>query len=374
MANNTSQKYATVERQSEEYLYRQIYEILLKEINAGFYSAEGKLPSEMMLKTRFGVERNTVRKALQILAMDRRIVKVPGYGAKIATDPSLVRKANSERHSLVALITQEDYLRGGDGEYFHFKLIHSLMEQFASIGFQLVFKTVGAECGVEWVMQELNPTALIFNSYNAAAFYQEAISFGIPCISVNHYTPLMTSVVSNNYDGAFQAAEALVVAGHTKIAYITGKRNYQTTIERLSGIQGLYQSRQLVLQDKYIFTGDWLFASGVSAADRICDMKKADRPTAIFAFNDDMAYGCLSRLTQRGLTVPGDISLIGFDKSDKYKDMFAPITTVDVNLDAMVQYACWYLSGRIAKTAPETCAKIMIDATLVDNGTILIHN
>jgi DNA-binding LacI/PurR family transcriptional regulator len=50
--------------------------------------------------------------------------------------------------------------------------------------------------------------------------------------------------------------------------------------------------------------------------------------------------------------------------------MFPPITTVDVNLNAIMDYACWYLESRLSGHAPQVCAKIQIDTTIRDNGTI----
>jgi LacI family transcriptional regulator len=189
-------------------------------------------------------------------------------------------------------------------------------------------------------------------------------------VSINHYTPLFTSIVSNNFDGAYQVAKRLVEAGHKKIAYIMGKSSHQTNMERLSGIQTLYDAMDIPLRPKYLIPSAWTFKSGVAAAEKILAMKSAERPTAVFAFNDDLAYGCYSVFQRQGIAVPGGISIVGFDKSDRYSGMFPPISTVDVNLDAMVDYVSWYLTGRFSGRAPEVCAKIQIDAVFCDNGTI----
>jgi DNA-binding LacI/PurR family transcriptional regulator len=84
-----------------------------------------------------------------------------------------------------------------------------------------------------------------------------------------------------------------------------------------------------------------------------------------------MAYGCYSSIQRAGLRVPEDISIVGFDKSDMYNSIFPMITTVDVNVDAMVEYSCWILSGYLNGTAPGYAVKIQIDTTMCDNGTIL---
>lgn len=70
------------------------------------------------------------------------------------------------------------------------------------------------------------------------------------------------------------------------------------------------------------------------------------------------------------MDVPGEISLVGFDKSGKFGEVFRRITTVDVNIDAMVQYACWYLSACLNGNAPKLPAKIQISTTIVDNHTV----
>jgi DNA-binding LacI/PurR family transcriptional regulator len=270
----------------------------------------------------------------------------------------------------VVLITQEDYLLSGDGESFHYKLIHTIEKRLSDEGYHLLFKSAGRNGAVTETIRSIAPSGIIFDSYNQDGYYQEAVQFGLPCISINHYTPLMTSIVSNNFDSAYQAAKQLIDAGHRRIAFILGKRSHQTTIERLSGVQSLYMTTGLPLQKQYLFDGNWLFSSGVEAGERMLAMNSAERPTAVFAFNDDMAYGCFNAVQRGGLSVPGDISIVGFDKSDRYNAMFPPVSTMDVNLDAIVDYACWYLADSLAGKPPRTRAKIQIDTTFRDNGTI----
>lgn len=364
-----------MDKQTKMPLYRQIYTALRGEIDNGAYRNGDRIPSEKELTGRFQVERNTVRKALQMLVDDGLVVKVPGYGTKVAS-PGEARPGPPARlpaiQSNILLATTENYLQDSDGEYFHVRLIQSFERIFSKAGYNLLFKSVEKGTDFLEVIHQTHPMAIILDSYNQETVYQEAVQSGIPCVSVNHYTPLITSVVSNNFDGAYQAAKLLTDAGHRKIAYITGKRNYQTSIERLSGVQRLYMQIGMPLDPKYIFTGNWQFPSGAEAAEQILAMPASDRPTAVFAFNDDMSFGCLSCFEKHGLSVPGDISLVGFDKSDRFQSIFRPITTVDVNIDAIVEYTYWYLSGRLAGSAPKTNARIDIDAAIVDNGTVRV--
>jgi DNA-binding LacI/PurR family transcriptional regulator len=83
-----------------------------------------------------------------------------------------------------------------------------------------------------------------------------------------------------------------------------------------------------------------------------------------------MAYGCYNGLTRKGLRVPEDISIVGFDNTDRYADLFPPISTVDVNLSAMVDYAAWYFTETLAGKTPNTAARIEIQTTFCDRGTV----
>jgi DNA-binding LacI/PurR family transcriptional regulator len=362
-----------IDRSARTPVFRQIYAILVSEMSGGFYPVNGKLPSEKELCLRFDVERNTVRKALQILVDENRIARVPGIGSRILPLNGTKKNSAAGRPAagkIIILVTQIDYLHSPDGESFHYRLIHGLEKRLSCLGCNLLFKPAGGDGIVAETIRSAAPQGIIFDSFNQDAHYREAADSGLPCVSVNHYTPLFTSIVSNNFDSAYRITERLAEAGHKKIAFITGKSSHQSNTERLNGVRALYTARGIPLESGCLIPSDWTFASGALAAERILAVKAAERPTAVFAFNDDLAYGCYSVLERQGLKIPEDISIVGFDKSDRYKGMFPPITTVDVNLDAIVDYASWYLESRLSGQAPETCAKIQIDTTICDKGTI----
>ena len=84
---NKTDKTDKIDKSSDMPIYRQIYNWLYSEITGGSYNETGRLPCERDLKNIFGVERDTVRKALKMLVDDGLIIKVPGYGTKIANAP-----------------------------------------------------------------------------------------------------------------------------------------------------------------------------------------------------------------------------------------------------------------------------------------------
>lgn len=366
-------------------LYRQIRDTLSREIGEGQYAAGGRLPSEKELSQRFKVERNTVRRALQLLVEEEQIRKMPGYGSVLVKpdkgdpieqgnaaegEPARREDPQTAIRRNILMVTSRDYLQENPVETFHLRLFHLLEQAVSEMGYNLIFKSIEQDSHMAETLRHTDPAGVIFVSSMDCQIYRQVLARSIPCVSVNHATPLMTSVVSNNAGGARAIARQLIEAGHRNILYITGKRDYQTTSERLAGIRSLYDEKGLPFDSQSVEAGDWSYESGFGIAQQLLSLRKAERPTAIFAFNDDMAYGCYVCLTQNGLSVPGQISLAGFDQTDRYTPILPAITTVDVNSRALVEYTCWYLSESIRKTAPAACARIQIDVSLVDHGTI----
>jgi DNA-binding LacI/PurR family transcriptional regulator len=358
----------TLARQDKTPLFRQIYQVLLSELDEGLYDGAALMPSEKELCARFDVERNTLRKALSLLVEEKRIIRRPGLGTEVVRPGAPLGQNPAGPLSL--FITQVDYLNAVGGESFHLRLIHNLDRRLGELGGAMLFKPVEQSGDITELIRSVSARGIIFDSLIEKNYYIQALKTGIPCISVNQYSPLMTSIVSDNFGGAYGAAKRILDAGHKKVAFILGKTSFDSCRERLRGIKQLYAERNLELKGEYLIEGNWLFSSGVAAAEQIVKMPEPGRPTAVFAFNDDMAYGCYTALTRLGFRVPGDISIVGFDNSNRYADMLPPISTVDVNLSTIIEYAAWYLAERFAGRAPKEAIKIETQTAFCDKGTI----
>jgi len=111
--------------------------------------------------------------------------------------------------------------------------------------------------------------------------------------------------------GARAAVEYLISLGHRRIAHVTGNPALGDSAIRRDTYVEVMRHRQLLVPDEYIVIGDYLRASGYRAGIRFAEMK--DRPTAIFCGNDDMAFGVMDAFRRAGLSVPGHVSVVGFD-------------------------------------------------------------
>ncbi|HET7646940.1 MAG TPA: LacI family DNA-binding transcriptional regulator [Gaiellaceae bacterium] len=137
---------------------------------------------------------------------------------------------------------------------------------------------------------------------------------GIPCVSAMHAA------------GAKQATEHLLQLGHRRIGAIAGAEGWYATEERLLGFRAALAGAGLLPDPALIRYSDWRTPAGETAAIEILD--RPDRPTAIFAFNDNVAIGALNAARRLELAVPDDLSIVGFDDTFQSKIVWPQLTTV----------------------------------------------
>jgi LacI family transcriptional regulator len=143
------------------------------------------------------------------------------------------------------------------------------------------------------------------------------------------------SISIDNYTGAYAAARHLVELGHRRIGVIGGPERNHDARERLRGVEAALQDAGLSLPAELLVAGDFSEASGHAAALALL----AEQPTGLFAANDSMAIGALSALQERGITVPRDMSVAGFDDIPIARFMSPPLTTVRVSIPELGERA-----------------------------------
>jgi LacI family transcriptional regulator len=141
------------------------------------------------------------------------------------------------------------------------------------------------------------------------------------------------AVVPDNTVGGARLVRHLLDRGHRRIAYVAGPRNLSTTQDRLDGYLGALASYALEPDPALLVTGDFSREGGHDAASRLLDAGVAF--TAIACANDLVAVGVLACLRDRGLRVPEDVSVVGFDDVPVASDVTPALTTVRVPMVEM---------------------------------------
>ncbi|RUT47160.1 LacI family transcriptional regulator [Paenibacillus anaericanus] len=156
-------------------------------------------------------------------------------------------------------------------------------------------------------------------------------------------------VVMDNVDGAYRATQYLIGLGHRRIAHVTGNINLKITLERLNGYMRALQDAQIPIDPTLIIYPDfsvpqggdthdvWSIETyircGYESGNKLMD--HPDRPTAIFFATDISAFGAMKALEERGLSVPDDVSIFGYDdeRPADFGFQFEPISTVKQPLE-----------------------------------------
>ena len=154
----------------------------------------------------------------------------------------------------------------------------------------------------------------------------------------------------DEHGAAFALTQALIARGHRKIGFITGDARYGASHARRAGFEEAMRAAGLELRPTWIAEGDFTYHSGEEASRRILD--QADRPTAIFASNDDMALGCMATADALNLKIPGDLSVAGFDDSIGARFSRPGLTTIRHPLTQSARAAAEaLLSGEVSDLA-----------------------
>lgn len=133
-------------------------------------------------------------------------------------------------------------------------------------------------------------------------------------------------VASNDREAVRGAVEHLIAAGHRRIGLVAGPHGFRSARERRQGFEEALGDAGIALPRSLVAEGTYRFESGREAGERLLDL--APRPTAIFSSNDEMAAGVMHAARQRGLDIPRDLSIIGFDDTPVAAHVWPPLTTV----------------------------------------------
>ena len=134
------------------------------------------------------------------------------------------------------------------------------------------------------------------------------------------------SIVTRDRHGGLLAGRHLAELGHRRVGFISGPDRFRSSHERRGGFEEGLKEHGVALHADCVAEGAYTFESGMEAATRLMALR--DRPTAIFAGNDEMAAGVLHAARRAGLAVPGDLSVIGFDDFQIAARVWPPLTTI----------------------------------------------
>lgn len=359
------------ESNSRIYLYQKVYDAIKEQIFNGTYKPDDLLPSEHSIGETYQVDRTTVRKALQLLVDDGLVEKKAGKGtivrAGIVEEPTSFSLLN--RDTIAFFLPRSNHNDDRITQPFYATLFYTVETLCRQNGFKLIYSTLNTVEDFQREVMANAYAAYIFVSNVSTAVLDLALEQGVPSIMVNNCCEKMTSILSDNFDGTYQACKYLIEQGHRDIGVVKGLPDYCTTQERLRGCVVALQEHGLGLKKDHILQAEWDYESGYHAVKTLIASGKK-LPSALIAFNDHLAVGAIRAAEEMGIRVPDDISVMGFDNLEQSGYLSPQLSTVDIGASLMGEATVHYLLGQIRQKVTYP-VKILTPVKLVLRGSVM---
>lgn len=203
------------------------------------------------------------------------------------------------------------------------------------------------------VIVERRPMGILFLGSNLAYFKERFSSINIPCVLVTNSGESLgfsklSSVSTDDSEAAFAAIEHLILLGHKRIGILGGQlEKSRAAITRYIGCRKAFEEHGIPFEtDRQYEPALFSISQGYEAMERL--MAKMPDLTAVFAMSDTMALGAIRAIRDRGLRVPEDISVVGFDGIELGNYMSPKLTTIRQDREIIAKRSVEILLGNIA--------------------------
>ncbi len=226
-----------------------------------------------------------------------------------------------------------------------------------------------AEAQVRAVVQRQVDGALFGSYYHRRVTVPQGLS-RTPVVVLNAFTddPRTSSVVPDERQGGWDATDVLVAAGHRRLAFVNNHDDIPASHGRLAGFRARAAEAGLAHDELVVAETAPDTRSAFDAAMAVLD--RADRPTGVFCFNDQVAMGLYNAAAALGLSIPGDVSVVGFDNLALVAEArVPPLTTVSLPHYEMAVWAVRQLYRHMASTSADV-AKVALRGSVVHRESV----
>ncbi len=180
------------------------------------------------------------------------------------------------------------------------------------------------------------------------------------------------TVKTDNFHGGYMATEYLLNLGHSAILIVQGLSYLDSSRERFNGYKRALKDRGIEIDSTFILNGNFTIDSGYSTVKKYLD-KKGLNFTAVFAANDQMAMGAIKALNEKGISVPDEVSIVGFDDSYISPYVIPSLTTIKQRREEMGRVAAELLLDRIAShnKKGKTPRQVIISVELIERESAI---
>ncbi|MGA2977227.1 MAG: GntR family transcriptional regulator [Spirochaetia bacterium] len=350
--------------------YKQIKDYILGLAAQRNWTVGQKLPTELDLVRQFGISRNTVRQAFADLEHDGWITRRPGLGTFFAGNG----RRTEQRHYLIGVMVSHS-------AYIYTDIIKAAEKVLSPAGYHLLLgsSALGLKQDRQVHKKSLswNPDGFLLELWNPEMYEvaRNLLAKGTPFVLMNWTSddPLLSFVAPNDVAAGESVFRYLYARGHRKIAFV-GIRDNEPSENRLRGLRRAAEAAGQTVPPHLIKLGEGL----TSAVRRVANPAAArelialddERPTAIFCFNDEEASQAYIAIREAGLSVPRDISVIGFDDSQIGQALYPPLTTFEHPKARIGDMAARVLLDLIERPETSLPVQMLYSCRLIERGSV----
>ncbi|MGB5716908.1 MAG: GntR family transcriptional regulator [Gammaproteobacteria bacterium] len=302
-----------------------------------------RLPGERVFAKELGISYMTIRKAVENLVEEGVLYKIPKKGTYVA-DPDKVEL------KYIGYFLDSSIKAGVSSPYY--SMIFSALEREASKrGYALSYFTDSAESVSQKILEKVD--GVIISCFPRIENLVQKIHEKLPVVCIDNRSPdeSIPSLTIDNFNSVVDSVNYLCSLGHERIGFITGLDDSDVGKKRLAGYLSALKNHGIDEDTSLIFKGDYTFETGRTGADYFLSLNT--RPTAIMCANDTMAVSAIKELSRRGLKVPDDMSIVGFDNIVISSQIIPALTTVSVPFEDIAKQAVALLDSVLNDNVPE---------------------
>lgn len=228
-------------------------------------------------------------------------------------------------------------------------LVEPLHDRFAQHGLRMVLLAERGDdrATYERVLDRSVDGVVLTTTLIGSSLSKGLLERGLPFVELNRLSRRrkVDGVTADNRGGAIQVAKLLVAEGHRRIAAVFGANEASTSRDREAGFRSALQEAGVELPDALVAHGGFGYGDGERALAALMTGRR--RPTAVFCVGDLVAVGAINQARRMGLSVPGDVAIVGFDDIAMANWPSFDLTTARVDLDGMAVAAADVLVSRL---------------------------
>jgi len=339
--------------------YQQLKEILKEEINKRKLRPGDRISPEERIAEKYDVSLGTVRQTMAELVNEGLIYKEQGKGTFIA------EKKKKKIFTIGLLLTDI-------GNPFFSQLARSIQEKAHLFKYSVIYYNTNDQ-----LLRETESIDMLIKRRVDGVILVPVLKDGeekllqrlkknnIPFVYLDRYLnePASDYIIIDNLSGVRQIMEYLTSLGHKKIGCISAKPFVCTSEQRVKAYEKIVRENNLTTDSLVQISKLPDDKGGYDAANKLLSMK--NRPTAIFATNDIIAIGAYRAAKDKGIRIPQDLSLVGFDDIETSSHLEIPLTTTFQPINKMGKIAVETLTEKSKKKDSEKVQKIVLQPKLV---------